>query len=486
VAAVCSPARPSAPATLAVGLVVLATLLTTAVPGCSRTATTVGSPAPVGALNWQACGPVRCATLVVPVDGADPAAGSVTLALVEQPAADPSRRVGTLLVNPGGPGASGNAMVRNGFGGGGLADQFDVVSWDPRGVGQSGQLACSDGADDQFRHLDSAPDDPDEQQALDDAARAVADRCEQSDAVMLRHMSTAAVADDVERIRVALGEDRLEFLFFSYGTLIGQLYAETHPDRVRAMVLDGVVDPTDDLAATLTGQTTAMQHSLDQLFATCTTATACPIADPAHALDTLAQTVEQVPLADGRGGNLGPSELALATLSASYTPGAGNDFLQGLADAQRGDGRRLATLASAYESGGELGEYLGVSCTDAPHPDGNGFRQLDDRLAAISPRLGPAIGNEMLPCAYWHAPVTGTPGELHAQGSGPILVIGNTGDAATPEVNAEHVATMLGPGHLVTYDGRGHTSYFQSTCVAQLVNTFLVDLTIPPDGQRCS
>jgi pimeloyl-ACP methyl ester carboxylesterase len=300
-------------------------------------------------------------------------------------------------------------------------------------------------------------------------------------------MDTATAAADVDRIRVALGEDQVSFLVFSYGTAIAEQYAQQFPTRVRAMVLDGVVDPTQDLAAELTGQTTGLQALLDDAFAACTAAGAgCPVTDPAGTFARVAARVEHDPLPSGGSVPVGPSEVSLAAVESIYTPDETQAFLAALAAADHGDGRGLAALAQRYEQGGGFPPYLAVSCVDVPHPDADGFGPLARHLATISPLVGPAVANELLPCAWWPAPVTGSTAEVHAPGAGPILVVGNTGDAATPVANAQHVAAMLATGHLVTYEGHGHTSYEQSECARAAANALLLDLTPPPDQLRCT
>lgn len=451
------------------------------------TAPTTGprSTTPPATLAWSPCGGgVECATLAVPLDPAHPDDGrTVDLAVTRKRAT--GTRVGSLFVNPGGPGGSGNDFLRS-FSLPGVSERFDVVSWDPRGVGDSRRLACDDATTERFRRVDSEPDDGGEQANLDAAARAVADACASADPELLPHLRTSDTVADMDRIREALGDEQLSYLGLSYGTDIGQAYADAHPDRVRAMVLDGVVDPSLGLAGLLTGQAEAIQASLDRLFDACTPASGCPLADPRATFDRVAAQVERQPLPAGSGGTVGPSELALAAIASSYQPSQGPRFLSALASAEGGSGSGLASLARSYTGAASFGGYLAVSCTDGPHPDAAGFRSLADDLAARSPRIGAAIANELLPCAWWGAPAGPERSAVRAEGTPPIVVVGNTGDAATPYDWSVRVADGLADGHLVTFRGEGHTSLLRSTCVADLLGAYLVDLAVPPAGATCT
>ncbi|MFN8039319.1 MAG: alpha/beta hydrolase [Acidimicrobiales bacterium] len=469
-----------------------ATSATTATSTAGRdtgtSATTPGPTTPTTArtagLAWAPCGGgVQCATLAVPLDPERPDDGrTIDLAVTRKPAT--GTRIGSLFVNPGGPGGSGNDFLRT-FSLPGVTERFDLVSWDPRGVGDSRPLGCDGAATDRFRHVDSEPDDGAEQTTLDDAAREVADACATAAAELLPHLRTTDTVADIDRIREAMGDDQLSYIGFSYGTDIGQAYAERHPDRVRAMVLDGVVDPSLGLAGLLAGQTDAIQASLDRLFDACTPAAGCPLTDPRATFDRVAARVERDPLPAGSGPPVGPSELALAAIASSYQPTLGPRFLSALAAADAGTGSGIASLARTYTGAASFGAYLGVSCTDGPHPDAAGFRDLAADLAQRSPRIGAAIANELLPCAWWGAPAGPPRSMVRAEGTPPILVLGNTGDAATPYAWSVKVAEGLADGHLVTYQGEGHTSLMRSTCVAQLVGAYLVDLTVPPAGATC-
>jgi pimeloyl-ACP methyl ester carboxylesterase len=389
-----------------------------------------GTDDEVGPHRLDRAARVRDRHLTVPLDAAVPDGPTIDLAVARRPATDPARRIGSLFFNPGGPGVASTDYLRSSTLDLALNERFDIVTWDPRGVGGSVPLGCDDGSA-AYHELDWSPDTPAETDALDRSAAAIADRCATVAAEQLGHLDTAETVSDLDRLRRAVGDDQLTYIGFSYGTYIGLRYAERYPTRVRAMVLDGVVDPTDDLERLLAGQTGALERQMDALFASCQ-APRCPVDDAAAVYDRVADRVEQQPLPAGRR-TLGPAALAFAAISSSYEGSRANPFLQALADADAGDGTALLAINDLYLNSGSFGAYLGVLCTDTPHPDGGAAHDaMTARLAAISPRFGPAIGNEVRPCAFWRAPTVGVPAPVHARGSAPILVVGNTGDVATP------------------------------------------------------
>jgi pimeloyl-ACP methyl ester carboxylesterase len=442
------------------------------IPGTTGTAP--GSTRPAQPLAWEPCSRgLQCATLAVPVDHDRPDGPTLDLRLARRPAVDGADRIGSVVVNPGGPGASGIEFVGAGGPGTGVLDRFDVVTWDPRGVGESHGLRC-DGAAPPYRGLDWGPDDTGETAALDAGAEAVADACRAAAGDALDHLGTDDTARDLDAIRAALGEERLTYLGLSYGTAIGLRYAARFPDRVRAMILDGVVDPREDLGTWLAGQTAA----LEKQFA------AGPAAVQAR-YDRVAAAVERAPLPSA-GGPVGPTELGVAAIAATYSPGGDQQLAAALAAAEQGRGDGLRALADGYWSGGEYGAYVAVSCTDGAHREGGGDfdEEVVRRLTALSPRFGATVANELRPCAFWpDVPRTLPP--LDAAGAPPILVLGTTGDVATPYETAQRIAGTLDSGVLLTAEGTGHTSFGRNRCVEDHLQAYLESLTVPPTGARC-
>lgn len=431
-------------------------------------------PAP---LSWEPCGRgTECASLAVPLDWAAPGGPTIDLALARVPAAEPDERIGALVTNPGGPGASGIDFVAGGnpFAGTELAARFDVVSWDPRGVDRSAPLDCAEEEVDAFLRLDSDPDDAGEQRALDDAAAAVGADCAASHGELLPHVGTDDAAYDLEAIRRAMGVP-LAYVGFSYGTLIGLRYAELFPTGARSIVLDGVVDPTHTLTDLLRGQTVAFERVLTDALG--------PVAD---AYDRVAAMVEEAPIPTDDGRGLGPADLVTGAVLAGYDESYWPVLRQAVTDAEDGDGTVLLELADSYRSLGSYTAYQAVSCADSDHPVGPAaWAAFAAELEAISPRFGASIANEMLPCATWPAPVDSVVGPVVAEGAPPILVIGSTGDPATPVEQAERVAAGLASGSLLVYDGEGHTAYGKDDCIDDAVERYLIDGTTPADGTVC-
>ena len=418
----------------------------------------------------------ECGTLAVPVDWADPAGATLELAVARVPAEDPDERIGILVTNPGGPGASGVEFVGGGglFAGTELGERFDIVSWDPRGIGGSAPLSCDEDLDDRFLRLDSDPDDAAEQAALDEAAAAYAASCGEEHGELLPNVGTDDAAYDLEAIRRSLGQP-MAYVGFSYGTFIGLRYAELFPEGAASIVIDGVVDPEHSLTDLLRGQTVAFEQVLTEA-----------LGDAADTYDEVAAAVEDSPIPTDDGRGLGPADLATGTFYAGYDPSLWSVLRDGLADAAAGDGSLLLEMADEYRTLGAYAPYQAVSCVDSEHPvGGEAWAAFSDELEAISPRFGASIANEMLPCAFWPVPAEPVNGPVRAEGSPPIVVIGTTGDPATPVEQAERVAAGLAEGHLVVYEGEGHTAYGRDACVDDAVERYIIDGEVPPDGLRC-
>ena len=438
------------------------------------------------ALDWSPCRAhdgFDCARLAVPLDWNDITGPTVDLALARQRST--GKAIGSLVVNPGGPGGSGLDFLFAEPLDDTLRSRFDIVSWDPRGVGASTAFDCEQHVDD-FLANDPDPDDAAEQEAIDTAAKRVADDCASASPGLSAHVGTDSVARDLEAIRLALREPKLTYMGFSYGTLIGLRYLALFPTSVRAIVLDGVVDPTEGFVDWLTNQTIAIDASISRAFAACTPTTDCPVADLAATYDQVQRRVERQPLPAGSGKTLGPAELETGAVYASYEPSLWKDLAHALADAADGDGTAMLAMAQGYYDFGGFTAYAAVECLDSEHPVGaDAYRAFADHLRELSPRLGGSVANELLPCAFWSTPPVPIVGPVTAEGSPPVLVLGNRGDAATPYASSVKVASMLADGHLVSNDGEGHTSYGRSACVDDAVHAYLIDLTVPERDPDC-
>lgn len=458
------------------------TLAVTTTPPTTTTTVALPTPAPI---EWSSCGDgLECGTVSVPVDYQDPPRGTIDLALVRRPAGDPARRIGSLLVNPGGPGASGVRRVSRGFEvSAEVGERFDVVGFDPRGVGESQPVQCGDAVEG-LRAVDLDPDDAAERGALETAAREVAGACQRSEGWRLRHLGTVDVARDVEVIRRALGEPQISFVGLSYGTLVGQLWADAHPSSVRALVLDGAVDPQATGATSSARQAAAVESVIAAIDRTCAADPTCPLAGPGFlaAYDELARRVEA---GAGAGAAVGPTQLAHAAFYATYDADTWPRLWDAVAAGLDGDLSGIGELAGSYTRLVTYAPFAIVTCLDGPHPRGfEAWQRAGDATAAASPRFGRHLANELVPCAFWPA---GQPpaAVVDADGAPPILVLASTGDAATPYDDGVRVAAALTSARLLPVDLAGHVAIGDSPCATEAVTRYLVDLALPAPGARC-
>ncbi|MGI9578529.1 MAG: alpha/beta hydrolase [Microthrixaceae bacterium] len=440
-------------------------------------------------LEWDECdraayASIECATLEVPLDWDEPDGEQIELALGRrEPSGD---AIGPLLSNPGGPGGSGIEYLAFGSFTSELTERFDLVSWDPRGVGDSTPIKCDASIQDLWA-ADSGPDDDTERTEIEEAASAVAADCAAAEGEYLEHVHTANVARDLEAIRRALGGDPLNYIGFSYGTHIGQLYADMFGENLRAMVLDGVVDPALAFEDFLLGQTAAFDAAFMRHAELCSQAgqQSCGVEDLLDAYDTVAAELEQSP-GDSVYGPVGPSELATAAAYVGYQDGGWQPMGEALAEALDGDLDGIRGLAESYRSFAAYGPYAAVVCTDSERPmDFESYLQFEQRAIEVSERFGAAIANEMLPCAVWGADPQGNAGAVSAPDAPPILVVGNTGDPATPLENAEAVAASLDTAYLLVVDMEGHVAFGSNACATRIIEDYLVDLTLPDSGEVC-
>ncbi len=446
-----------------------------------------------GPLDWHICADdqgTECATLQVPLDWSEPSGASIGLALARKPATGgPGRRIGSVVTNPGGPGGSGVAFISSSPFDAAVAERFDQVSWDPRGVGDSNPVTCAATTAPEFLEADPDPDTPEEQARLDALAEQVSSDCARTDAKLLVHISTMDVARDLEAIRRALGDGPLNYVGFSYGTQIGQTYAEMFPQQIRTMVLDGVVDPSLSFTAFLMGQIDGFDAAFDRNVERCARAgrSVCGVADLAAAYDRLHERVERRRRLPTRSGaTVGPAELAVAATYVAYRNQGWQQLGPAIAAGLAGDGSLLRSLADSYHDLGGYGVYAGVVCSDSQPPSTPAaWNRFADAARKRSPRFGGTVANELLPCATWPVKAAATGPAITADGAPPILVIGNTGDPATPIANARAVAGRLRSGVLVTVDRDGHTAYGSNRCVTRIVDRYLTDGTVPAAGTAC-
>ena len=458
------------------------------------------SAPPIAKAKWTDCGSgFQCSTIRVPKDYADPAKGTLQLALLRLPASDRSQRIGSLLVNPGGPGGSGVDFVRDGSSQfpSAIRKRFDLVGFDPRGVNTSSPVRCIDNLDLQA-DIDPSPDNQAELDALVDQAHQYADACAKRNAEMLPYLSTAAVVDDLDSIRAAVGDDKLSYLGFSYGTLIGSMYADKYPDKIRAMVLDGALDPSLDEVQLRTGQAKAFEGALRRMLAKCSKSTACPFHEGGKSLkafNSLMAKIDKKPLPilrlAGRR-KVGPGLAYAAVLGALYNPASHRSLQLALARAKAGDGRLLVLLSDPFRGRKPNGSYSNMSdayfsntCLDFPvSTEVADYRALAETFRKVAPHFRGSAYND-LPCAFWSVPSERTPAPATGAGAPPIVVVGSTGDPATPYQWAKNLASQLESGTLITRKGEGHTGYFFSNCVRKATDAYLLELTVPKKNLVC-
>lgn len=440
-------------------------------------------------ITWKSCGRNQCGTLQVPVYYSAPTGKQLRLALVKLPAQDKKHDLGPLLVNPGGPGASGIELAVSNSWTKAVRDHFDIIGFDPRGVGASNEVTCGIPVA-QLYHVDYVPDTPAETQALLDVSDKYVSDCEAKYADLLPHLGTRDVARDMESIRIGLGTDKISYLGYSYGTSIGQTYLAMFPTHVRSMVLDGIVDLNQTGIQSAQGQGIAFEHLLDQFETWCTARPSCKAnPDPAGLVKRVYDKTQQgtIPAPDANR-PLGPGEFQLGVIQPLYGGEDGYPQLaSALADADKGDGSALVGLADQYLSSGGTEIYFAVSCLDQSWPhDPQAIIAAGQAIQPQAPYLGEATVTDYIRCALWPTPPQplATPDAPQAP---PIVVISTTNDPATPYQNGVALAQAQPGAMLLTHDGDAHTIYSQGdSCVDDKVDAYLVDGTKLPAGARCS
>jgi len=463
-------------------------------------------------LDWQPCDKYfECARLLVPFDYSRPAWRRFSLPVIKLPAAEPSGRIGALVINPGGPGGSGveyALSARDGEFTSGVLGRFDIVGFDPRGVGGSEPaVRCMTGPQlDKYFATDAAPATPAQLATLVSESRLYASECAAKDADLLSYVGTVNAARDMDVLRAALGEPSLTYLGKSYGTVLGASYAQQFPSRVRAMVLDGAVDPALTGLQLDVAQAQGFESAFGQFADWCATQSGCPFG-PATTVPSAALVPSAVAKVAGLLG--AANQRPLTNLLADGQPANGAMLLTGIAaalylreewpilksalsNAFSGDGTILVELANYLMERNPNGTYsnlsdaeLSVDCIDRPWP-----RSLPAWQAAASaaskaaPLFGAPLVWGSLPCAYW--PVRSSVLRVRAAGAPRILVVGDLHDPATPYQWAVALSRDLASGVLLGWNGEGHTSYMEgSTCVDNTVDSYLLSLRTPKSGTVC-
>jgi pimeloyl-ACP methyl ester carboxylesterase len=480
-----------------------------------------------GKIAWSKCyaelGPFQCGTVQVPLDYDTPNGATISLAVVRLPAANPAARIGSLFLNPGGPGGSGvNFTV---FAGPFLYTdevraKFDLVGFDPRGIARSTGLRCF-GTDKQWAPYFTPftfPSTPAEEQIWINADLYLDSSCAQRGGQIAEHMSTANVARDLDMLRQAVGDAKLTYAGYSYGTMIGQTYANMFPRNVRAIIIDGVLDPIAWTTGSGDGSTTPFstrlrsdqgaQATLNEFFRLCDAGgTRCAFAPNSAARFTalgnkLKTKPLQITFPDGSTAEVNYSILIGMTLGAMYDSASWEDFAAGLAD--------LEARASAATLGVRLQKFWrptntyitkrgfphyyngvegfpAVACADSDNP--HSYAAWSAAGAASDAAFG-TFGRiwtwASSICAAWPSSDGDRyMGPFTNRTANPVLVIGNQFDPATRYQGAVTAASLLPGSRLLTVHGWGHTSLFSSQCADAAASRYLVDLTLPSPGTVC-
>jgi pimeloyl-ACP methyl ester carboxylesterase len=475
-----------------------------------------GATGATGLSAWRRCGgTLQCATLTVPVDYTQPDGEQVDIAVARVRAGDPDRRLGSLVFNFGGPGDAGTGTLS------GYAEQipaavrarYDLVSFDPRGTGRSRPVECVDDATaDRLNAVDPTPNSDADLQAFYDGTHDPVDvvaRCVARNGAWLAQLGSRNVARDMERLRTALGDDTLSFVGYSYGTVIGAVYAQMFPDRVGRMVLDSPVDLSANALEELRGNSQGFEQALDDFLADCAGDRDCSFhsaGNPTAALKALQRRFEdglELPTVDLATGDrskrkAGVAAFYTALISALYDRQYGwPELADALDDARSGDGSYVLALADLYNGRQADGTYdnidevIGVIlCDDRDDavPTFEEYRAEYDAEVEEYPLLGAYVGSTVLGCdpRLPRPPASEQVGDLRVTGAAPILVVGTTRDPATPFAGAEDLVTRLAGSRLLTFDSTEHTAYSKNACIDAAVNAYLLRGTLPRQGKVCA
>jgi pimeloyl-ACP methyl ester carboxylesterase len=456
-------------------------------------------------LDWHSCGNADCAGLSVPLDYAKPEGSSITVQVLRMRATDPSQRIGSLVVNPGGPGGSGvdYARAADFIVGRPVRQRFDIVGFDPRGVGRSHPVTClPDAQMDAFLGQDPTPDDSAEEQAFAASSAKFAQGCVQHTGPLISHISTQDAARDMDILRSALGDPKLNYLGKSYGTLLGATYAGLFPTLVGRFVLDGVVPPDATSAEVSIGQAEGFERATRAWAQDCVSH-GCPLGGSVDAVmagmrDLLKRLdAHPVPMSDGRLSQLTEGWAATGIAQAMYDQGSWPTLTSALRQVvDDNNGTALMKLADDYAERNPQGHYTsnllaafyGVSCLDSPDSsDPKVFEQRAKEASVKAPTWGAFLAWGSFVCGQWPVKsASGGPHTISAKGSGPIVVVGTTRDPATPYEWSVRLRKELANARLLTFDGDGHTAYARSnSCVDSAIDDYYTQGTLFPDGLRC-
>ncbi|TPG14898.1 alpha/beta hydrolase [Pedococcus bigeumensis] len=456
-------------------------------------------------LDWKSCAGGECAGLSVPMDYAKPDGEAITIQLLRVRASKKSQRLGSLVVNPGGPGASGidYARAADFIVGKPVRQRFDVVGFDPRGVQRSSPVDClSDEEMDGFLAQDPTPDDATEVAKYLGSMKVLGEGCLQRTGPLLGHISTIDTAKDMDILRSALGDAKLNYLGKSYGTQLGAVYAGLFPKLVGRFVLDGVLPPDLSAEEGAVGQAEGFERAAHAWAKDCVASGDCPIGDSESQVmsglgDLLKRLdVTPVPMRDGRESELTEGWATLGVAQAMYDQGSWGALTDAIREVVTKDtGTQLMQIADQYARRDPSGRYTdnlleafyAISCLDTPgRPDAKFYEDIVAKASVKAPVFGPALAWGAATCSSWPVKEGPGPRKISAEGSGPIVVIGTTRDPATPYEWAVRERDQLANARLLTFDGDGHTAYTRSNkCIDNAVNDYYTSGKVPADNTKC-
>ena len=456
-------------------------------------------------LEWSACEDgFQCATAEAPLDWADPSRESIELALIRKVAT--GDRLGSLLINPGGPGASGFDFVRDSVDyavSARLQAGYDVVGFDPRGVNKSSAVDCYDDPDEMTAFLyDISPEPVGSEAWIDDieqSSEAFGEACLKHTGELLGFVDTVSAAHDLDLLRAILGDAKLNYLGYSYGTLLGATYADLYPQNTGRLVLDGAVDPATTNFEVTAIQAQGFESALRAYLADCVTATECPFRGSVDGamrdIRALFDSLDASPLRASDGRQLGSGAMFNALIYPLYSATTWPYLTDLFADVLKGRADLAFQLADSYYGRNEDGTFadnsteafIAVNCLDyVPTSTRDTLHAEAAELARLAPVLGPQMSYGGTSCSEWPFEATRVRVPIAASGSAPIVVVGTTNDPATPYQWAQSLAEQLENGRLVTYNGEGHTAYNKSNaCVNNAVDGYFIDGTVPQTDPQC-
>lgn len=456
-------------------------------------------------IEWGECEGVEaedaeCGTLTVPLVWNDPAQGDIEIAVGRLPGT--GEDAGSLVLNPGGPGGSGVNFLESAPS---LFSQqvrgaYDLVGFDPRGVDRSAGIEClSDQETDQYRAETAAPGTAEAEELTEKWSSKIAEACQAHSGDVLPYLDTHSAARDLDVLRAALDSEKLDYFGYSYGTYLGATYADLYAERVGHFVLDGAMDPTITMDELTAGQAEGFEKATSAFVEDCLEhADSCPlkgdVAEGKQQLQAFFAAVDENPLdSDDPERPLTGALARSAVLMLMYEDGLWEYGRQALSDGMNGDGKQLLAIADMSAERQNDGSYRtnstyaisAINCLDHPGiADEQWQKQEAERLAEEFPTFGPSLGGNG--CAQWPVPPLREPAPISAEGADPVLVIGTTGDPATPHEWSVSLAEQLSSGVHLTYEGNGHTAYGRSGgCIEEQVDAYLLEDTVPEDGFTC-